>query len=115
MSPDLYLTLTLTVVGLAIVFAVLATIAGIVWVLGRVDQHWQERESAAVEAAYEKPQTIDDTTLVLICATVATMVTGRSRIRSVKRLLPLDLPASSWSAQGRAVLMGSHRPRGRDS
>ena len=111
MGPDaLAFGWTMTVVGLGIVFSVLTAIAVMVWTLGRLDDRWRRREAEAAATATEREQTIDDTTLVLICAAVATMLVGRNRIRSVRRLLPPDSPSSPWSAQGRAVLMGSHVP-----
>lgn len=100
--------LTITVVGLAIVFLVQVAIALVVSLLRRLDERWQAGETACAVAALERQQTLDDTTLLLISAAAATMIAGRSRIRSVRRLLPADSPSSPWSAQGRAVLQGSH-------
>lgn len=100
--------LTITAVGLGIVFLVQMAIAVVVGILKRLDARWQAHEASRDAAALERQQTLDDTTLVLVSAAVATMIAGRSRIRSVRRLLPADAPSSPWSAQGRAVLQGSH-------
>ena len=98
-----------SLLGIAIVFAVLATLVLILGLLRRLDDRWQaaERAEAATPAARDE-QTIDDTTLVLIAAAVATVVGGRGHIRSVRRVLPSDAPSSVWSVQGRATLQGSH-------
>jgi len=36
------------------------------------------------------------------------MIHGRFLIRRVRRVARMDAPASTWSQQGRAVLLGSH-------
>jgi Na+-transporting methylmalonyl-CoA/oxaloacetate decarboxylase gamma subunit len=99
--------LALTAVGLAIVFSVLGLIALFVTGLGRLDAGWRARERRAAAAAVHRTPTIDTTTAVLIAAAAATIVQGRHRIRSIRRLPPPEL-SSPWSAQGRAVLQGSH-------
>lgn len=114
MNATLEQGITMTVVGLVIVFFVLALISFVVSLVSRLDARWQQRERELERAALDKPANIDATTAVLIAAAVATYVGGRARIRSVRRLLPTDLPSSPWSSQGRAVLQGSHliqRPR----
>lgn len=107
--PELLRTaLNLTVVGMGIVFAVLGFIVMIVAWIGRVDKRWLGREEAHDRASLERPPTIDATTAVIIAAAVATWLGGRFRVRSVRRLMRADAPTSPWSAQGRAVLQGSH-------
>ena len=108
MLENLEFGLLLTFVGLVIVFAVLALIAGIVTLIGKLDKRWQEDERRWHEEAVDRTPTIDATTAVLIAAAVATYLGGRARIRTVRRLLPADMPSSPWSAQGRATLQGSH-------
>jgi Na+-transporting methylmalonyl-CoA/oxaloacetate decarboxylase gamma subunit len=108
MNPDLLYALNLTLVGIAIVFAVLAILAGVISLVRRSDEGWKLKEKQQEVEALEKRPNLDATTAVLIAAAVATMVAGRHRIRSVRRLLPQGGKASSWSAQGRAELMGSH-------
>ncbi|GMV39054.1 MAG: hypothetical protein AMXMBFR64_07700 [Myxococcales bacterium] len=93
--------LTFSALGMLIVFAVLAALAVFIGLLRRLDARWQA-------APTEPTQTIDDTTLVIIAATVATLLGGRGRVRSIRRVLPSDGPASVWSMQGRASLQGSH-------
>jgi Na+-transporting methylmalonyl-CoA/oxaloacetate decarboxylase gamma subunit len=94
--------------GLVIVFGVLALIALVVAVFKRLDDHWQAQEEAARDLATRKPQTIDDTTLVLITAACATVVAGRFRVRRIRRLLSPRTKRTPWSAQGRLTLQGSH-------
>ena len=97
-----------SVIGILIVFMVLAVIALAVGLIKRLDLGWQDKEKKREEAAVHKDPTIDTTTLVLIAAAVATMLKGRHHIRSIRRLLPSDAPRSAWSMQGRAILHGSH-------
>lgn len=108
MNAGLENGLTLTIVGLAIVFGVLGLTATVVRVLGSLDRRWQEAERKREVEALERTPSIDNTTAVLISAAVATYLGGRFRIRSVRRLMRTDLPESPWSAQGRATLRGSH-------
>jgi Na+-transporting methylmalonyl-CoA/oxaloacetate decarboxylase gamma subunit len=107
-TEDLTYALSLTGIGLGIVFLVLAVIAVIVSLVRRADERWQERERERDVARLERDPTIDHTTAVVLAAAVATYLTGRYRIRSVRRLLPADAPTSPWSVQGRSVLQGSH-------
>ncbi len=96
------------IISILIVFLVLAFIAAIVSLFRRLDNHWQAREKAQEAAAEKAEPTIDNTTLVLIVAAVATMFQGRYYIRRVRRLLPSDAVSGTWSMQGRATLHGSH-------
>jgi len=115
MNDDVTFGLLLSLVGISIVFVVLAAIAVVVFLIRRLDEGWQAREQAEEIRRLERPPTIDATTAVVITAAVATYVAGRYRIRSVRRLLAADAPSSPWSHQGRAVVQGSHviqrRPR----
>lgn len=101
--------LTLTLIGMGVVFAVLALIAAIVALLRRVDGRWRRAEEGRRDAALGAPPRIDALTAVIIAAAVATYVAGRFRIRAVRRL-NVNGPGqgSTWSAHGRAVLLGSH-------
>lgn len=108
MSESFGFALNLTVVGLVIVFAVLALIAAIISVIRRVDERWQRKELETEAARTERPPTIDATTLVILTAAAATVIGGRFRFRSVRRVGSAEGADSSWSQQGRAVLMGSH-------
>ena len=105
--------LGLAVIGLLIVFAVLALLAAVVALVRRLDDRWLRNEQAQEHAALERTPTLDTLTLVLIAAAVATYSQGRFRIRRVRRLMARDAPSSPWSGQGRLVLMGSHVIRGR--
>lgn len=99
---------TLSVVGLLVVFAVLALIAAVVSLFKRVDDRWKAHEARLAETAVQRTPTIDDTTLLLITAAAATVVAGRFRVRRIRRLLPIRTKRTPWSAQGRLTLMGSH-------
>lgn len=98
---------TITFLGILIVFTVLGLIAAAVALIGRLDDQWQNREAKEETAALAADPKIDHTSLVLITAAVATVGLGRTRIRSVRRLAPEQ--SAVWSAQGRAVLIGSHQ------
>jgi Na+-transporting methylmalonyl-CoA/oxaloacetate decarboxylase gamma subunit len=102
---------TLTVVGVSIVFSVLALIALVVTLFKRLDDHWQKQEAAAEAGALEKDPTIDNTTLLLISAAVATVVGGRFRVKKIHRLLSPKTKRTPWSNRGRLVLQGSHTIR----
>lgn len=98
----------LTLVGVGIVFSVLALIAAVVAVFKRLDDHWQAQEVQAEQRALTKEPTIDETTLLLISAAVATVVGGRFRVRKIHRLLSPRQKRTPWSARGRLRLQGSH-------
>ena len=100
--------LNLTVIGIAVVFVVLAIIAGVIALVRRLDDRWEEREKASEAAAMAEDQNIDTTTLLILIAAAATMVQGRFYIKKVRRLLPRTAVRGPWSVQGRAVLLGSH-------
>jgi Na+-transporting methylmalonyl-CoA/oxaloacetate decarboxylase gamma subunit len=103
----------LTVIGLLIVFVVLALISIVVNLIRRLDYRWQMEEAKRLAEQTEKVQTIDNTTLILITAAVSTIVGGRFLVRKV-RVLPRGAARTPWSSQGRAVLLGSdaiNRPR----
>ena len=72
-----------------------------------LDKDWNSREKQQKVEALEKQQDIDDLTLVLISAAVATLINGRHRIKNVSRVMPSS-GSSPWSMQGRSVLLGSH-------
>jgi Na+-transporting methylmalonyl-CoA/oxaloacetate decarboxylase gamma subunit len=99
---------SLAIVGILIVFGVLALIASVVAVLKRLDDRWQDHEARQLAAAGDKEPTIDDTTLVLIAAAAAVAVGGRFRVRRIRRLLSPRQKRTPWSAQGRLILQGSH-------
>ncbi len=100
--------LLLSLTGLLIVFVVLGLIVLAVSGMRRLDERWQALEREKEQQALERPPGIDSITLVLIGAAVATLVEGRFRIRSVRRLMRTGAPSSMWSQHGRAALQGSH-------
>ena len=99
---------SLALAGVAIVFTVLALIAGVVALFKRLDDRWQAAEARAAATAVDKEPTLDDTTLVIIAAACATVVGGRFRVRRIRRLLSPRQKRTPWSAQGRLTLQGSH-------
>lgn len=115
MSETMEFSLRFSLVGIAIVFGALIIISVVVSLIRKADEGWQAREERQSEKAYTKDQSIDNITLILICAAAATMIKGRFHIRSVRRLLPARSPGGTWSMQGRAILHGSHvLPKKRD-
>ncbi|MFO7769151.1 MAG: OadG family protein [bacterium] len=100
--------LVLSAAGIVMVFGVLALISLAVKTMSRLDERRLAKASEKEAGPAESSPTIDNTTLVLITAAVATMIEGRFRIRSVRRLLPAENPHSPWATQGRSVLLGSH-------
>lgn len=102
---------SLAIAGVLIVFGVLAAISLVVALLKKLDGRWQDHERRVDEAAVTREPTIDNTTLVLISAAVATVVQGRFRVRRIHRLLSPKRKRTPWSAQGRLILQGSHTVR----
>ncbi len=100
--------LNLSLVGAIVVFVVLALIAAVVGSVRRLDDRWQQQELAHAAAAVHREPTIDQTTVVLIAAACATLITGRHRVRRIRRLLSPATKRTPWSAQGRLILQGSH-------
>ncbi|MBN1296471.1 OadG family protein [bacterium] len=107
MNDTIGLGINLTIIGVVVVFLVLSSIAGFVHLVRMLDGDWKKRENRQAQIALEKPQNIDNITLILIAATAATIIKGRHRIHSVKRVTPAS-GSSPWSLQGRSVLLGSH-------
>lgn len=99
----------ITGVGLAAVFVVLAVLAMVIALLSRADEALVRRAATQPAAPPAEPEpTIDNLTLVLITATVATLLQGRFHIRTVRRLRQQPSNGGSWAHQGRAELQGSH-------
>jgi len=105
--------LVLALVGFGIVFGVLSLTATMVWLVGRVDARWQQREALVEQQRVEREPTIDDTTMVIIAAAVVATLGARVRVRSVRRLISPDARTDTWSSHGRATLLGSHVITGR--
>jgi len=102
---------SLAIAGILIVFGVLALISLVVAALKKLDGRWQDHERRVDEAAVTKQPTIDNTTLILISAAVATVVRGRFQVRRIRRLLSPKRKRTPWSAHGRLTLQGSHAVR----
>jgi Na+-transporting methylmalonyl-CoA/oxaloacetate decarboxylase gamma subunit len=98
----------LALVGILIVFAVQSIIAVTISLIRQLDEKWRYQEKAQAAEAYDREPTVDSTTLVLIAAAATTVLRGRFRIRSIRRLMPTDHKRSPWSSQGRSQLQGSH-------
>jgi len=108
MSEMVSFSINFAIIGILIVFGALALISVIITLVRKADDHWQSREETQRDEATQKTPTIDNLTLVLITAAVATIITGRFHIRKVRRLKRQDTTARTWSVQGRAILHGSH-------
>ncbi|MFH2001461.1 MAG: OadG family protein [Planctomycetota bacterium] len=100
--------LEFTVVGLSIVFAVLILIAWFVAWIRKVDTFLSKREERGSAKAESGPPNLDELTMVLIAAAAMTLLQGRARIRSIRRVQNNGFARSSWSLQGRASLQGMH-------
>ncbi len=98
----------LALVGLLIVFTVQLIIATAIYLVRQFDEKWRHQEKRRNAEVLDREPTIDALTVVLIAAAAATVLRGRHRIRSIRRLMPADHRRSPWTAQGRAVLQGSH-------
>ena len=107
MNPSISLGINLTIAGTLIVFIILTFIAVVIKVISYFDRDWQNREQNQLVEAMTRPSSIDDISLVLITAAIATVLQGRHRIRRITRLEPSS-QTSVWSIQGRSVLLGSH-------
>lgn len=105
--------LTLTLIGLGIVFVVQALITVVVALMRRVDEGWHAEEKIAAQTtASAEEATIDHTTLVLLTAAVTTVLQGRAfTLRRIRRVMPRAAAQAGWQAEGRAVLHGSHAVR----
>lgn len=104
---------TLTLIGLGIVFVVQGLITAVVALMRRVDEGWHAQEKVAAQStASAEEATIDHTTLVLLTAAVTTVLQGRAfTLRRIRRVLPRAAAQAGWQAEGRAVLHGSHAVR----
>ncbi len=107
MLDNLVEGLLLSAVGMAIVFAVLALLTGIIAAVRRLDARWQERERGAAAGALARDAGLDNITLLLIAAAAATVIGGRHHIRRITRLRGA-YDGGAWAQQGRIVLQGSH-------
>lgn len=107
-AETLLQNMPLALVGLLIVFAVQLIIALAISWIRQLDEKWRHQEKRRNAEALDREPTIDVTTLVLVAAAAATVLRGRHRIRSIRRLMSPDHKRSPWTTQGRAVLQGSH-------
>ncbi|HPF36364.1 OadG family protein [bacterium] len=108
MPETIQQNLPLALVGLLIVFAVLSVIALVISLIRQLDEKWRHQEKIQTAQALDREPTVDNTTLVLVAAAAATVLRGRYRITSIRRLMPTDHKRSPWTAQGRSQLQGSH-------
>lgn len=97
-----------SLIGFLIVFITLFALVLMVSFIKWIDKRWEERETMQKEAALNKPQNIDNTTLILISAAIGAYFQGRARIRRVRVLPHMAKQGGSWAFQARANLQGSH-------
>lgn len=98
----------ITIVGIFITFTALFILVIIVNFLKWLDHKWEEREHHEEKEAYSKHQNVDDTTLVLISAAIATYFKGRAVIKRVRVLPNSARRGGTWATQARTVLQSSH-------
>lgn len=112
MSETLLTSLTITVVGVFIVFTVLFILVFFVSFLKRIDEKWDERKNQKENnshALMEEPAAADNSRdLVLISAAVAAYFKGRAIIRRVRVLPNVPRQGGLWALQARTVLQSSH-------
>ena len=104
MSETLQQNLPLAVVGLLIVFTVQTIIAMTISGLRQLDEKWRFQEKADNAEALDREPTVDATTVVLVSAAAATVLRGRFRIRSIRRLMPASVSHSGRSRWNRIVI-----------
>ncbi len=107
MSDTMTFALNLTFAGLVVVFVSLTLISLAISFMRWLDAKATPYKAPQVKDSVED-QNIDNLTLVLISAAAATMINGRFRIKTVRRMVTRASSHSGWSNQGRSVLMGSH-------
>ena len=95
--------LALALTGILVVFVVLSLIAVLVASFGYLDRRFTAQDSSQEKA--EQAAEIDNITLLLISAAVATVMRGRHRIHRIRRLEKIG---NSWQQSGRATLHASH-------
>ncbi|MBQ3034063.1 MAG: OadG family protein [Deferribacterales bacterium] len=108
MSEFLNQSLMITLVGIVITFGVLYLLVLFISAIKWADHKWEEREEGEKEKALSDQQTMDNTTLVLISAAVATYFKGRAVIRRVRVLPKNPKRGGNWATQARTVLQSSH-------
>ncbi len=99
-----------SIIGFSIVFSVLLLLVVMVYIFNWADEKLVTRQLVKVkdDGVNKKMQGIDDTTLVLLSAAVATYFNGRAYITKVRVLPNKPRVGSSWNVQGRIALQGSH-------
>jgi sodium pump decarboxylase gamma subunit len=104
--------LILALVGMVVVFASLSVLAGIIVLVKRLIDRPAPAPAEQVAAprtpAEPQPQRLDPQIVAAISAAVASLYLGRS-VR-VRRVRFADSGSPTWSTEGRARIMGSHRP-----
>lgn len=98
----------ITVVGIFITFSVLLLLACIIFFIKWLDHKWEEREHKEEKIAFAKDPNVDDLTLVLISAAIATYYKGRAYVKRVRVLPSTAKRGGSWASQTRTVLQSSH-------
>ncbi|MFH2035447.1 MAG: hypothetical protein ABIJ45_03515 [Candidatus Zixiibacteriota bacterium] len=108
MSEEFLFSIRFSIIGTIIVFTALTIIALTIYYVSKAEKYFADKAEVLEDFPADQKSNIDNTTLVLISAAVATMLQGRYYIKRVRRLLPGNHINSPWASQGLAILHGSH-------
>jgi Na+-transporting methylmalonyl-CoA/oxaloacetate decarboxylase gamma subunit len=103
------LALTLTLVGMVVVFAVLLALTAMIAIVRWLDL--RPTPPAVLPGPEPEEPTLDDEIVVVIAAAVAAVVAGPHRIQQIRRIPPSQ-DSGLWSEAGRAEVHASHRTPG---
>lgn len=101
-------SITRSVIGFSIVFGVLLFLVIGVMIMNWLDNKVSSHALSKNKEEESKMQTVDDTTLVIISAAVATYFGGRARVNRIRVLPNKAKSGGTWAVHGRMALQGSH-------
>jgi NADH:ubiquinone oxidoreductase subunit 5 (subunit L)/multisubunit Na+/H+ antiporter MnhA subunit len=104
-----------SVIAFSIVFASLFTVIVVIKIFLVFDAQLEklDQKKKKVEEA-PKAQNIDNTTLVLISASVAAVLKSKAKTGRIRKIASLARHGSTWADAGRITLLGSHNINKRD-
>jgi sodium pump decarboxylase gamma subunit len=106
---NLYQSILLLVIGMSVTITVLASLAGLIWLLKAVDEKVNSRR---IRTYAEKVEThkvdvdVNDEIVAVLAAAAAATLRRPVSIRRVRFLIPSAEPA--WAVTGRLNIMASH-------